>query len=122
MIGRDRSTSGTAPRTLRWNGSNRDRGFVDIDFQDWSTSTLDWSMSTNRSVVEGDTDLAKASGAACCISPALGKSLGRNSNFLISGVDHLLSPKVVRPSVLEVDHLLSPKVVRPSVLEVLPRD
>ena len=66
-----------ARRTLRWNKDNRDRGLVDFDFKDWSTSTLNWSMSTNLSAEEVDIGLAKASAALCCISPALGKSLGR---------------------------------------------
>ena len=41
MIGRDRSTSGMAPRALRWNKRNLDRGLVDVDFKDKSTSNLE---------------------------------------------------------------------------------
>ena len=63
LIGRDKSTSGIARRTLRRNKTNRDRGLVDFDFQDKSTSKENWSMSTYPSVAEVDTDLSKASGA-----------------------------------------------------------
>ena len=77
MIGRDRSTFGMAPRALGWNRRNLDRGLVDVDFQDKSTSTLNWTMSTNLSAEQVDIGLAKASGALCSISPAPGKPLGR---------------------------------------------
>ena len=66
LIVRDRSTSGIARRTLRWNKGKQDQGLVSFDSRigrHWSKSALDRPTSNNLSVEATDTDLSKASGA-----------------------------------------------------------